>query len=343
MTSSNDRFPTNKDGDEDYHNSNSFETGIRMEELKVEYFMSKNPVTAHSNVNLPGAIDIMTAKGIGNLIVVENKDPIGIFTEREILRHLSQYGKLKTEKLLGDIKLQSFCKVNRKSTVLEAANKMISEKCRILVFDVNSLEESISIGYELKNNSSVMSNTEHTPHKIKGIITASDMIRAFGQQTEKDPTLESVITSKIAYISVNDTIYDAIDVMLNENTGSIIVVDDFENIRAGSNHLENKKLYGIFTERDLLTKILTKDVSLGERIEPYCSKEVITADIGTTGMVAANTMLTHKIKRLPLITRTVTNIDEQNTRTRTIILKDGKYKVAGIITARDLVELFQSR
>lgn len=343
MTSSRDHFPTNKDGDEDYQNSNSFEIGIRMEELKVEYFMSKNPLTAHSNVNLPGAIDIMTAKGIGNLIVVENKEPIGIFTEREILRHLSYYGKLKTEKLLRDIKLQPFCKVNRKSTVLEAADKMISEKCRILVFNGDRLEDSISNGEELIHDSSVMSDTEHAPNKIKGIITASDMIRAFGQQTEKDPTLGSAITRKIAYISVNGTIYDAIKVMFNENTGSVIVVDDFVNIGTGSSHMENKKLYGIFTERDLLTKILSKDVNLGERIEPYCSTEVITADMGTTGKVAANTMFIHKIKRLPLITRTVTNIEEPNTRTATIILKDDNYKVDGIITARDLVELFQSR
>jgi CBS domain-containing protein len=341
MVSSGNGFSTNKD-------SNDFQTGIRMDELKVEYFMSKNPVTAHSNVNFPGAIDIMTTKGIGNLIVVENKEPIGIFTEREILYYLSQYGKLHTEKLLGDIELQSFCRVNMESTVLEAANKMILEKCRILVFDGDGVGDSVSIGDELKHNSSVTPGTAHAPPKIAGIITASDMIRAFSKQTEKDPPLESIVTRKIEYVDVNSTIYDAVKLMFKQNIGSVIVVDDFQEdieTKTGSNHMENRKLYGIFTERDLLTKILAKDVNLGERIEPYCSKEVITADKQVTGTVAASTMLMYKIKRLPLITRMVSEVEKPDTKTGTgtKILKGDNHKVEGIITARDLVELFQSR
>jgi CBS domain-containing protein len=342
MTSSKDGFSKN-DNDEGSGNSNFFGTGITMKELKVEYFMSKNPVTAHSNVNFPGAIDIMTTKGIGNLIVVENRVPIGVFTEREILYHLSYHGKLPTEILLGDIELQSFCKVNRKSTVLEAAKKMISEKCRILVFEDDDIDDVISNAGDLKPNSSAMPGTEYVHNKMTGIITASDMIRAFSKQIEKDPTLESVITRKIAYISVNDTVYDAINVMLNQNIGSVIVVDDNqENIGTGSSLMGNKKLHGIFTERDLLTKILSKDVNLGERIKRYCSTLVTTGDMQITGLLAANRMLMHKIKRLPLITETVTKIEEPNTATEIVILKDDKHKISGIVTARDLVELFQS-
>ena len=99
------------------------ENGIKMNELKVEHFMTKSPVIAHSNVNFPGGVDIMTAKGIGNLVVIENGKPIGILTEREILRYLSSSGKIPTDKLLRDIEPQPFCKVNPRCTVLEALRK----------------------------------------------------------------------------------------------------------------------------------------------------------------------------------------------------------------------------
>src|SRR5689334_4757238 len=103
MTSFKDHGSASIKNEEVVSGSTYFHSGIKMSELKVEHFMSKNPVTAHSNVNFPGGVDIMTAKGISNLIVIENGKPIGILTEREILSYLSSTGEIPTDKLLGDI------------------------------------------------------------------------------------------------------------------------------------------------------------------------------------------------------------------------------------------------
>jgi CBS domain-containing protein len=65
-----------------------YDRGTGINELKVEHFMTKNPVIAHSNANFAGGVGIMTTNGISNLVVTENKEPIGILTEREILHYL---------------------------------------------------------------------------------------------------------------------------------------------------------------------------------------------------------------------------------------------------------------
>ena len=129
---------------------------------------------------------------------------------------------------------------------------MISEKCRILVFNDRSDNEDNQ-------------DREVRDSEIIGIITASDMVRAFGKQTKKDPSLESVISKKISYVDVNDSIYNAINIMYDRNIGSVIVVKDIKENTSGRFDKRNRQLYGIFTERDLLTKVLSKDVSLTKR------------------------------------------------------------------------------
>jgi CBS domain-containing protein len=292
----------------------------KMSELRVEHFMTKNPVMAHSNVNFPGGIDIMTTNSISNLIVIENMKPIGILTEREILHYLTTYRLVPAEKKLKDISLQPFCEANPDTSILDAARKMITKKCRILVFD--------------KSNSRDQDNDQ----KVVGIITASDMIRAFAEQNDKDPSLKSVMTKRIFFVSADDPIYDAVDIMNNKNVGSVIVVADSKSDSSDS----KKEMYGIFTERDLLKRVLSNDVSLYAHIKDYCSTELLTADMGISAVEAAKIMLLKKIKRLPIVTGSEVKETGESSRAPEIIEKGGKRKLAGIVTARDLVEIFQS-
>jgi signal-transduction protein with cAMP-binding, CBS, and nucleotidyltransferase domain len=76
---------------------------------------------------------------------------------------------------------------------------------------------------------------------------------------------------------------------------------------------------GIFTERDLLTKILAPGGSVNQPVGTYYSQYMITARSGIRGADAARLMLNNRIKRLP-----ITN----------------KGKIAAMVTARDIVEAF---
>ena len=322
ISNDNDSMPGGK-----YHHPRA----IGIKELKVEHFMTKNPVMAHSNVNLPGGVDIMTTNNISNLVVVENRKPIGVLTEREVLHYLTNYRTIPADKLLKDIVLQPFCTVDSKTTLLEAAKKMIRKRGRILVSSTGSSE--------VRGGSA---GNQDSDEKIVGIITASDMVKAFAEQMDKDPTLRSVMSKRICSVNLNDPIYDAIRILYTDDIGSVIVV---ENEKSGNSISKRRRLYGIFTERDLLTRVLSNDVSIDEHVKDYCSTELLTAHIGIRATETAKTMCIKKIKRLPLTTevpatRTL-GTEEMSTSEKRIRIND-EYNLEAIITARDLVDLFQS-
>ncbi len=80
--------------------------------------------------------------------------------------------------------------------------------------------------------------------------------------------------------------------MSSKSIGSVIVNDK-------NNDNKTKKPYGIFTERDLLNKILLKNIYLGTEVGQSCSMPLITAPISISAREAAKVMATNNIKRLP--------------------------------------------
>jgi CBS domain-containing protein len=105
-----------------------------------------------------------------------------------------------------------------------------------------------------------------------------------------------------------DSIFNAVKLMHEKKTGSVLV-----------NGPRGEPI-GIFTERDLLTKVLSKQARLEGQVVDYCTSPMISAKLkGIDAKKAAKTMRANGIKRLPLT-------------------EDGK--VVAIVTARDLVESF---
>ncbi|MEM5868352.1 MAG: CBS domain-containing protein [Candidatus Aenigmatarchaeota archaeon] len=88
--------------------------------------------------------------------------------------------------------------------------------------------------------------------------------------------------------SKNATIKDVIDIMIENNIGSVII-------------LENEKVVGIVTERDLVTKVLTKGLDLNLPVKEIMSSPVITISPNESVEKAAEIMTENKIKKLPVV------------------------------------------
>lgn len=142
-------------------------------------------------------------------------------------------------------------------------------------------------------------------NRLVGIITVTDMLRGL-RSTGGNPSLEGVVRGRVKRCTYHDSIFTASKTMYSKKIGSILV----------SNAPEKQ---GIFTERDLLNRVITKGVDLMDRVGKYSSIPLITARLGIMGDEAAEIMSKNKIKRLPLT-------------------HDGTVK--GIVTARDIVEAF---
>ncbi len=253
--------------------------------LELDSLLVGNYMTAYPISVLP---EVSLPKAVGFMA----KNGIGnliVSTEDEALGILTERDILKQivekntlpDTELLELILTPFERITPDTSVQEASKIIITKKARLLVFADSD--------------------------KLVGIVTPSDLLRAY-RKTYLSPTLEDVVSSKITHMAYDEPIIDACKQMYEKRIGSIIV-DGKTPER------------GIFTERDLVLKVLNNRVQLEEPIELYSSFPLITAPEGILANEAANIMALHHIKRLAL---------------------NDKDKITGVVTVRDIVDAYQS-
>jgi predicted transcriptional regulator len=141
---------------------------------------------------------------------------------------------------------------------------------------------------------------------IAGIVTATDIVREIAW-SGKNFEIDRYVTRKV------DTVHWNMDVSL--------VIDEMDEKRIGSVIVGRNHELSIFTERDLLKKVLALKVSLETPVGKVATKPLITAMNGIDGREAAQIIASRKVKRLPIVAGN---------------------ELIGILTARDLVEAFAS-
>ena len=142
--------------------------------------------------------------------------------------------------------------------------------------------------------------------KLAGIITAADLIREMPEAPETSLVVDDFMTKEIVSLDEDETVLSAVKIMGNERVGSVIVTS-------------NEKPLGIFTERDLLSSFLVESRSLETPLGEACSGLMTSAPAGISIHEAAKIMAQQHVRRLPIMK---------------------KKQIAGIITARDLVEAY---
>ena len=142
--------------------------------------------------------------------------------------------------------------------------------------------------------------------KLIGIVSASDLIRSLPDVPETLAKVEDYMTTEVVTADELTTVAEIAVTMGKERIGSVIVTAD-------------SKPKGIFTERDLLTSFLKEGKSLYAPVKNYASSPLIVAPAWISVYEAAYLMASKHIRRLPLV-------EEE--------------ELAGIITARDLVEAY---
>ncbi|MGA2122255.1 MAG: CBS domain-containing protein [Methanoregula sp.] len=142
--------------------------------------------------------------------------------------------------------------------------------------------------------------------KLAGIITASDLIRDMPEAPETSLIVDDFMTTEIVSVNEDETVRSAAEIMGKNRVGSVIVT------------LDGKPL-GIFTERDLLSTFMVHSRSLDTPVGEACSGLMTTAPAGISIHEAAKIMAAQHVRRLPIMK---------------------KKHIAGIITARDLVEAY---
>jgi CBS domain-containing protein len=131
----------------------------------VKDIMTKEVVTIEANKTVFEAAELMSNRGIGCLIVVIKAFPVGIITERDIVRRIvAKHSSLDSK--VTEVMTKTLITVAPDTSLREAARVMSGNKIRRLPV--------------LKDN------------KLVGIIVASDFVRNVGKKTTTEEILDAL-------------------------------------------------------------------------------------------------------------------------------------------------------
>ena len=140
---------------------------------------------------------------------------------------------------------------------------------------------------------------------LVGMVTPTDLVMAI-RGVEKDFSILKVISTRIVSVIPETPIHEVVRMMDESKVGSVLVTED-------------ERWTGIFTERDLLKRVLAPRRRLDIPVGEVTTRPLITAEPGIFGREVAGIMSLHRFKRLPL-------------------MLEGEG--VGVVTARDVVEAF---
>jgi CBS domain-containing protein len=139
--------------------------------------------------------------------------------------------------------------------------------------------------------------------KLMGIVSATDIINFLGGGDKYmivenrydgnlakaiNESINEIMTRDVVCVKYTDSWEDAVELMIEKNVGGCPIVDN------------DDKVFGIVTERDIV-KFLASQRRLDGVVRDYMTPRVVTVTPNTTVGEAMRTMISKKIRRLPIV------------------------------------------
>ena len=81
--------------------------------MQIKSYMLTDVKTCKENETIDSVAKIMSANNIGSIVVVKDDIPIGIFTERDLLKRVVASGKNPTKTTVGEVMTKELITVNK--------------------------------------------------------------------------------------------------------------------------------------------------------------------------------------------------------------------------------------
>lgn len=131
---------------------------------RVTEIMTEAPIdTIEQGLTVAFAANVMKERARGSLVVVDSGKPVGIITERDLVRRVIAETRSPSATKVGDIMSEPLISIGPEATVSSAANVMYKNGVRRLPV--------IEGG------------------RLLGIVTSTDLARAMQRESEKDDVL----------------------------------------------------------------------------------------------------------------------------------------------------------
>ena len=209
---------------------------------KVSEIMTTNLTATPISASIFEVMERMSTEDVGRIIVTDNEVPVGIFTERDVLRRVVNSDIDAKKTAVKEVMTSPIRAVREETHIVEAFGKMFRGKYRHLL-------------------------VRGKRGRIVGIVSMRRILKVaveLGQGLIETATLGKLTMAGVDRVEDTVSIRDAINVMVKKGASAVVIAD-------------GGRPEGIFTERDVLKRVATRNID--KHRTPV--KEVMTAPLIT--------------------------------------------------------------
>jgi CBS domain-containing protein len=234
---------------------------------KVSEIMTTNLTTASVASSIQEVLEMMVAADVGRIIVTSKEVPVGIFTEKDVMKRVVNNNSDPRKSLIKEVMTSPIRAVREETHIIEAFGKMYRGKYRHLL-------------------------VRGKRGKIVGIVSMRRILGLaveLGQGMSETKTLGSLVSGGALSVDESSSVYETIDLMIQRGVASIVVS-------------AAAKPRGIFTERDVLKRVAAKGIDTKKtQVKQVMTSPLVTmADTALIGE-ALTEMYRRDIRNMPVI------------------------------------------
>ena len=234
---------------------------------KVSEIMTTNLTTAPVGSSIQEVLERMVAADVGRIIITNKEVPVGIFTEKDVLKRVVNQNLETSKSEIKDVMTSPIRAVREETHIVEALGRMYKGKYRHLL-------------------------VRGRRGKIVGIISMRRILGLaveLGQGMSETKTLRSLISDKALSVDESSSVFETVDLMIQKGVAAVVV-------SAGG------KPAAIFTERDVLKRVASKGVDPKKtQVKQVMTSPLVTmADTALIGEALAE-MYRRDIRNMPVV------------------------------------------
>ncbi|HYA28271.1 MAG TPA: CBS domain-containing protein [Acidobacteriota bacterium] len=194
---------------------------------KVSEIMTTNLTKAPGGATIFEVMQMMVAEDVGRIMITDKDVPVGIFTEKDILRRVINANLDPRKTGINTVMTSPIRAVREETHIIDAFSKMYRGKFRHLL-------------------------VRGRRGKIIGIISMRRILNLaveLGQGLSETRTLADIALASVVEAADRSSLQETLELMNNRRVGAVVVT-------AGGAPV------GIFTERDVLKRVATKELNL---------------------------------------------------------------------------------
>lgn len=234
---------------------------------KVSEIMTTELVSATASSSVHDVIQQMVARDVGRIIIIRDDVPVGIFTERHVLKHVVNNNLDPERTPVAEVMTAPFRAVAQDTHIVDALGEMIKGKFRHL-------------------------QVLGTRDNILGIVSMRRILEIavqLGHDLKENKTIGDIISQAPLAMDESASVWDAVELMNEKAAGAVVVTSAQQPV-------------GIFTERDVLNRVVAKKLDARTtRLKDVMTSPLIAMPVTAAVGEVLDQMYRRDIRNMPIL------------------------------------------